>query len=129
MLGESYLPGPFRLSNATCNAARSPLRPWSKSTIDFAIWNKITNSTVKSRWSTASYLGLGAIGLAAMPDLKGVPIETLWLIVGGAGAYVIGTIFYARKAMPYRYAIWHLWVTIGGVLMYAGIWMALFSGG
>ena len=41
LLVESYLPGPFRLSNATCFTARSPLRPWSKFTIDFAIWNII----------------------------------------------------------------------------------------
>ncbi|WP_419737729.1 PAQR family membrane homeostasis protein TrhA [Ruegeria sp.] len=34
-----------------------------------AVWNKITNETVKSRWSTASYLGLGAIGLSALPDV------------------------------------------------------------
>lgn len=92
-----------------------------------AIWNKITNENVKSRWSTASYLGLGAIGLCAIPDLQGVPQTTLWLIIGGAVAYVIGTFFYARKAMPFRYAIWHLWVTIGGISMFAGIWMALFS--
>lgn len=91
-----------------------------------AVWNKITNETVKSRWSTASYLGLGAIGLSALPDLTGVPIATLWLIIGGAAAYVIGTGFYVRKTMPFRYAIWHIWVNIGGMLMFAGIWIALF---
>ncbi len=91
-----------------------------------AIWNKITNETVKSRWSTASYLGLGAIGLSAMLDLTGVPSATVWCIVGGAVAYVLGTGFYARKSMPFRYSIWHGWVNIGGILMFAGIWVALF---
>ncbi|WP_339759595.1 hemolysin III family protein [uncultured Sulfitobacter sp.] len=91
-----------------------------------AIWNKITNEQVKSRWSTASYLGLGAIGLCALPDLKTVPIETLWCVIAGAGAYVVGTAFYARKAMPMRYAIWHLWVNIGSILMFIGIWRAYF---
>ncbi|MGB0505244.1 MAG: PAQR family membrane homeostasis protein TrhA [Pikeienuella sp.] len=91
-----------------------------------AIWNKITNENVKSRWSTASYLGLGAIGLCALPDLTNVPIETLWAIIGGAACYVIGTGFYARKSMPYRYAIWHMWVNFGGISMFVGIWMALF---
>ncbi len=90
-----------------------------------AVWNKITNETVKSRWSTASYLGLGAIGLSALPDLTTVPIATLWCILAGAAAYVIGTAFYVRKAMPYRYSIWHSWVNIGGALMFAGVWIAL----
>jgi hemolysin III len=91
-----------------------------------AIWNKITNKQVKSRWSTASYLGLGAIGLCAVPDMKNVPIETLWCVIAGAGAYVVGTAFYARKTMPMRYAIWHLWVNIGSILMFVGIWRAYF---
>lgn len=91
-----------------------------------AIWNKITNETVKSRWSTASYLGLGAIGLCALPDLTNVPVSTLWCIIGGAVCYVIGTVFYARKTMPFRYAIWHTWVNFGGILMFAGVWIALF---
>jgi hemolysin III len=91
-----------------------------------AVWNKITNPTVQSRWSTASYLGLGAIGLSALPDLTGVPLATLWCIIAGASCYVIGTVFYARRTMPFRYAIWHLWVNLGGVAMFAGVWLALF---
>lgn len=90
-----------------------------------AVWNKITNETVKSRWSTASYLGLGAIGLSALPDFTNVPIATLLCILAGSAAYVIGTVFYARKSMPYRYAVWHNWVNIGGALMFAGIRVAL----
>ncbi|MBL4768697.1 MAG: hemolysin III family protein [Rhodobacteraceae bacterium] len=91
-----------------------------------AIWNKITNEMVKSRWSTASYLGLGAIGLSALPDLTNVPVETLWCIIGGAVCYLIGTAFYVRKTMPFRYAIWHTWVSFGGMLMFVGVWMAIF---
>ncbi|MCX7565091.1 hemolysin III family protein [Sulfitobacter sp. F26169L] len=97
---------------------------WALSAV--AIWNKITNETIKSRWSTASYLGLGAIGLSALPDLGDVPIATLWCILAGALSYVIGTAIYARKSMPFRYSIWHLCVNLGGVFMFAGIWMALF---
>jgi len=91
-----------------------------------AIWNKITAQNVKSKWSTASYLGLGAIGLCALPDLTNVPAATFWCIVGGAVSYVLGTAFYIRKHIPFRFSIWHSWVNIGGVLMFAGIWMALF---
>jgi hemolysin III len=91
-----------------------------------AIWNKITNQTVQSRWSTASYLALGALGLSALPDMTQVPAITLWCILTGSACYVIGTVFYARKAMHYRYAIWHVWVNFGGIAMFAGIWLALF---
>jgi hemolysin III len=28
--------------------------------------------------------------------------------------------------LPFRYAIWHSWVALGGMLMFAGIWLALF---
>ena len=90
-----------------------------------AIWNKITNPTVKSRWSTASYLALGAIGLSAIPDMRDVPSQTLWYIVGGAISYVIGTIIYTRKGLPYRYSIWHMFVNIGALMMFIGIWIAL----
>ncbi len=91
-----------------------------------AIWLKVFGENVKSKWSTASYLGLGGIGLCALPDLTNVPSTTLWCIMGGASSYVVGTTFYARKSMPFRYAIWHGWVNLGGSLMFAGIWMALF---
>lgn len=91
-----------------------------------AVWNKITNETIKSRWSTASYLGLGAIGLLALPDLGDVPAATSWCILAGAFCYAFGTLFYARKTLPFRYAIWHMWVNFGAICMFAGIWMALF---
>lgn len=91
-----------------------------------AIWKKFTDKAVKSIWSTASYLGLGAIGLCALPDMTNVPVTTLWCILAGSACYVIGTIFYVRKSMPFRYAIWHLWVNFGGIFMLAGIWLALF---
>lgn len=92
-----------------------------------AMWRKISGETIKTRWSTASYLGLGAIGMSALPDMTNVPITTLWCIIGGAFCYVIGTAFYARKALPFRYAIWHTWVNFGGIFMFIGIWIALFT--
>lgn len=90
-----------------------------------AMWNKISSDTVKSRWSTASYLGLGALGLTALPAMTGVPVATLWCILAGSACYVVGTAFYVRRTMPYRYAIWHVWVNLGGIAMFAGVWLAL----
>ncbi|MGR3622594.1 PAQR family membrane homeostasis protein TrhA [Pseudophaeobacter sp.] len=92
-----------------------------------AIWHKITHVTVKTRWSTASYIGLGALGMTALPDLTGVPEITRWCMIAGTSCYMIGRVFYSRKTLPYRYSIWHLWVNFGGILMFAGIWVALFT--
>ena len=91
-----------------------------------AIWHKLTHPAVKSKWSTSSYLGLGAIGLAALPDLTGTPLATLWCILAGSLAYVIGTVFYTRRTLPYRYAIWHGWVNVGAIAMLTGLWLAVF---
>ena len=90
-----------------------------------AIWKKIFDVDVQSRWSMASYLGLGAIGLSAVPDLTSVPQAATICVLAGAFSYVLGTVFYARRTLPYRYAIWHAWVNLGGALMFAGIWMTL----
>jgi hemolysin III len=87
-----------------------------------AIWKKMTDGAVKSRWSTASYLLIGGLGLLAIPDLGDVPRETLWFILGGSASYVMGTLIYVQKALPYRYAIWHAWANFGGCLMFLGIW-------
>lgn len=92
-----------------------------------AIWAKITNENVKGRWSTASYLALGLIGLSALPDLGNVPQNAVWLILAGSCSFAIGTVFYSRKTLPFRYSIWHSWVSIGGMMMFAGIWMVVFS--
>lgn len=92
-----------------------------------AMYHKITHPQVKTRWSTASYIALGALGMCALPDLSHVPEAARWCMITGSLSYLIGTGFYSRKSLPYRYAIWHIWVNIGGILMFAGVWIALFS--
>lgn len=93
-----------------------------------AIWHKITHAQVKTRWSTASYIGLGGLGMLALPDLAAVPETARWCMVAGCSCYLIGTVFYSRKTLPFRYAIWHVWVNFGGILMFAAVWLALFQG-
>ena len=41
-------------------------------------------------------------------------------------ACFFGTLFYVRKTMPFRYAIWHMWVNIVAALMFIGVWLAVF---
>lgn len=87
---------------------------------------KLVATDMDPRWSLVSYLGLGAVGLAAMPDFwMQLPRWTSILIAGGAVFYVIGTIFYRRREMRYRYPVWHLWGTMGGSCLCAAIFVAL----
>ena len=89
------------------------------------IWLKLRAREVKSRWSTASYLGLGFLSLLALPDVYRLSPDAVWWIVAGSAAYVIGTVFYTRKSLPFRYSIWHAWVVLGGLLMFVGVWQAV----
>lgn len=90
------------------------------------IWLKLVSSEVKSRWSTASYLLLGLLSFAALPDVWALSQTAVWWILAGSACYVIGTVFYTRKAMPYRYAVWHAWVVLGALAMFIAVWNALF---
>jgi len=92
-----------------------------------AATHKVTATQVKSRWSTATYLALGAFGLTSLPYMTDLPVSVLNCILLGALFYVIGTVFYARRSMPYRYAIWHSFVNLGAMAMFAGIWIALMA--
>lgn len=91
-----------------------------------AMLYKIVGSNLDSRWSLVSYLGLGWMGILAVPDLMEIlPMPSLWAMLAGGVFYSIGTIFYARKALPFRYSIWHSFVMLGGASFFVAIWMAL----
>lgn len=91
-----------------------------------AMLYKIFGKNLDSRWSLASYLGLGWMGLIAVPDLiEKLPGLSLWAMLAGGVFYSLGTIFYARKAQPFRYSIWHSFVMMGGGCFFVAIWVAL----
>ena len=67
-----------------------------------AMLYKIVGSNLDSRWSLVSYLGLGWMGILAVPDLMEIlPVLSLWAMLAGGVFYSLGTIFYARKALPF----------------------------
>lgn len=91
-----------------------------------AMLYKIVGSNLDSRWSLVSYLGLGWMGILAVPDLMEIlPVLSLWAMLAGGVFYSLGTIFYARKALPFRYSIWHSFVMMGGASFFVAIWVAL----
>lgn len=90
------------------------------------VWFKLSGDNGDSRWSLVSYLGLGAFALLALPDFwSKLPAPVTYAVAGGALFYTIGTVFYRRKGMPFRYPVWHAFGTLGGACFCAAIWIAV----
>jgi hemolysin III len=49
----------------------------------------------------------------------------LWLILGGGAIYAVGAVIYARKDMPYRYPVWHIFATTASAAFYFAIVIAI----
>lgn len=92
-----------------------------------AMLYKIMGEHIEPRWSLASYIGLGWIGVIALPDFSSVlPLSALIAIFAGGFFYSFGTIIYRRKQQSYRYSIWHAFVVLGTGSFFAAIWISLF---
>jgi len=87
---------------------------------------KLSGDNGDSRWSLISYLGLGAFAFVALPDFRAyLPPLTTYAVAAGAVFYTIGTAFYRKKGMRYRYPIWHAWGTLGGTSFFVSVWVAV----
>lgn len=90
------------------------------------VWFKLSGDNGDSRWSLASYLGLGAFCFVALPDFWAqLPTLTLYALGGGALFYTLGTAFYRRKGMRFRYPIWHAFGAVGGASFFWSVWIAV----
>lgn len=70
----------------------------------------------------ALYLALGWIVLIAMgPMVAAVSLAGMILLGVGGVVYSLGVIFYVRKTLTYRRAIWHGFVLAGAGVQYAAI--------
>lgn len=66
------------------------------------------------RLSTFLYLGMGWIGVLAIPVTDNLSGQQLaWILAGGL-TYTAGVPFYVWKSRRYTHAVWHLFV-LGGV--------------
>lgn len=76
--------------------------------------------------STATYIGMGWLGLAPIVPLSRVltTAALVWLIVGGI-LYTAGTLFYHSHRIPHAHAIWHLFVLGGSISHYTAIGVQL----
>lgn len=74
------------------------------------------------RLSTFMYLGMGWVAIVAIrPLAEALPIAGLALIFGGGLFYTGGVVLYVRDYLPYRHAIWHLFVIAGSGCHYAAV--------
>lgn len=93
-----------------------------------AMLYKIVGKQIEPRWSLASYIGLGWVGIIALPDLvTTLPASALIAIFAGGFFYSFGTIFYRRKDLSFRYSIWHAFVVLGTASFFTAIWISLFQ--
>ena len=89
---------------------------------------KLSGDNGDSRWSLVSYLGLGGFTLLALPDFwSQLPALCTYAIGTGAVLYTIGTAFYRKKGMRFRYPIWHTFGTLGGASFFVAVWTAVSS--
>jgi len=65
-------------------------------------------------FSLIYYILLGGLGIGVIvPMLEEMPIEGFYWLLAGGLAYLIGTIFYMWKKLPFGHAIWHVFVIAG----------------
>lgn len=107
------------------------VRGWFGITSTTLIWSFALFGVVYKVWwfkqfqgmSTALYIGMGWISLGLMYHLyQGLGIiGVLWLASGGI-AFTVGTLFYRLKHLRYTHVVWHLFVLLGTLLMFASIY-------
>jgi len=74
------------------------------------------------RLSTYMYVGMGWLAVVAIgPLARALPMTALaWLLIGGL-CYTLGVALYLRGHLPYRHALWHLFVLAGSGFHYAAV--------
>jgi hemolysin III len=81
------------------------------------------------RWERYSIRFLIALGWSAAMGVPALiprfPGDALAYLIGGAAAYTLGLLYYARIGcgrIPYSHAVWHLMVLAGTGLFYMAVW-------
>ncbi|MCI2228568.1 hemolysin III family protein [Polaribacter sp. MSW13] len=74
--------------------------------------------------STAMYLLMGwQVMFFIKPLIKKLSEDELNLLIAGGVFYTIGAILYSIKKMPYNHAIFHLFVLLGSISHFIGIYL------
>jgi len=103
--------------------------PWGHGIAAF-VWSaaiggialKLLSPRRLERLSTALYLGLGWVVLAALePLFADVPLRAVILLGVGGLLYSLGVVFHLWKELPYHKAIWHGFVLAAASCHYAAV--------
>jgi hemolysin III len=79
--------------------------------------------------STIAYILMGWIIIFAVkPLLHSLPEGGIAFLVAGGLAYMLGTIFYAWKKLPFNHAIWHLFVLGGSICHFLAVILYVIPG-
>jgi hemolysin III len=74
------------------------------------------------RFALAMYLLMGWLALVAVrPIVATLPAAGSILMFGGGVFYTVGVWFYVRDYLPYRHAVWHLFVLAGSTCHYFAV--------
>ena len=73
--------------------------------------------------STATYLGMGWLGLVVVKPLAdSVGSAGVWWLLAGGIAYTVGVVFYATdRRLRYGHAVWHLFVAAGSTCHFVAV--------
>jgi hemolysin III len=93
-----------------------------------SIFFKLVFHTHSSRWGTLLYVGMGWLGVIALPQiLHALPLGGIALLVGGGLTYSLGAIIYSLDDPLHRpryfnwHDLWHLFVMAGSGLHFAAV--------
>ncbi|MBO4645742.1 MAG: hemolysin III family protein [Bacteroidales bacterium] len=80
-----------------------------------------------SKFSMACYLGMGWCVIISLRDtVLAMTWQGFLWIIGGGVAFTIGAVLYLiGKKKPYRHSVFHVFVLIGIVMQFYGIWRYL----
>jgi len=98
---------------------------WAAAAVGVAV--KLGYGVRYRRLSTFMYILMGwLIFIAIRPLMQNMaPQGLMWLAAGGV-AYMLGTVFYLNRGIPYGHPIWHLFVLAGTTChFFAVLWYAI----
>lgn len=80
-----------------------------------------------AKFSMACYLGMGwCVIISLKPAIQAMTLPGFMWILGGGVAYTIGAVLYLiGKKKPYRHAVFHIFVLLGVLIQFVGVWRYL----
>jgi hemolysin III len=73
-------------------------------------------------FSTLTYIFMGwIVVIVAKPLSEALSPESFFWMAAGGLAYMLGTVFYLNKKLPYHHAIWHVFVLAGSICHFVAV--------